>query len=412
MCSNGSGDALADLERALDRVAGQDLKGMFGPQVLERSRRLLTLKNRLDAQVARALREGELTQASEHDGAKTMQSWLQGHGRLASASAHRLVVTGRALEHLPAVAAAFAAGRVTADAVAVIAPVAREKHRAAAAAAGVELGAVDVVLADTAATRPYAELTQVVQHYLARLDPDGTEPDPTELRTLSFTRHADGSVTMRGELDAIGGEKVRTAVESIVQANRPQGDMRSRGQQQADALVQLADNALAAGNLPFLRTVKPHVVVTVDHEDLMDPHTGHGAARTGFGTLISAARARMLACDGGIVRIVFGPEGQPLDLGREKRLFPPHIRRALDVRDKGCVFAGCHAPSWWCDAHHLVHWVDGGETSENNGALLCERHHTKVHHGFRIQRLPDGRWRTYRPDGTEILMPEPLLATG
>ena len=411
MCSDSSGDALADLERAVDRVADLDLKGMFGPQVLERTHRLLTLKNRLDAQVSRAVREGEVTQASEYDGAKTMQSWLRGHGRLSDPAARRLVHTGRVLEHLPAVAAAFAAGWVTAEAVAVIAPAVQEKHRAAAEAAGVELAAVDVVLADAAATRPYAELTQVVQHYLARLDPDGSEPDPTEQRTLSFARHADGSVTMRGELDAIGGEKVRAAVESIVQANRPQGDMRSRGQQQADALVQLADNALAAGNLPFLRTVKPHVVVTIDHEDLMDPHTGHGAARTGSGTLVSAARARMLACDGEIVRIVFGPEGRPLDLGREKRLFPPHIRRALDVRDKGCVFAGCHAPTWWCDAHHLVHWIDGGETSEGNGALLCERHHTKVHHGFRIERSADGRWRTWRPDDTEILLnPDRLSA--
>ncbi|HEV7213006.1 MAG TPA: endonuclease, partial [Blastococcus sp.] len=47
----------------------------------------------------------------------------------------------------------------------------------------------------------------------------------------------------------------------------------------------------------------------------------------------------------------------------------------------------------------------GGETSEENSGLLCERHHTKVHHGFRIQRDPDGRWHTYRPDGTEILIP-------
>jgi hypothetical protein len=36
------------------------------------------------------------------------------------------------------------------------------------------------------------------------------------------------------------------------------------------------------------------------------------------------------------------------------------------------------------------------------------RHHTKVHHGFRIHRDPDGRWHTYRPDGTEILIPPPL----
>src|SRR3954454_12254403 len=146
MCSDGSGDPVADLESALDRVAGQDLKGMFGPQVLDRNRRLLAAKNRLDAQVARAVREGGLTQASEHDGAKTMQAWLRGHGRLSSAAAHGLVLAGRALEHLPAVAAAFAAGRVTAEAVAVIAPVAREENRTAAVAVGVDLAAVDAVL--------------------------------------------------------------------------------------------------------------------------------------------------------------------------------------------------------------------------------------------------------------------------
>jgi hypothetical protein len=47
--------------------------------------------------------------------------------------------------------------------------------------------------------------------------------------------------------------------------------------------------------------------------------------------------------------------------------------------------------------------MNGGETNLENSALLCERHHTKVHHGFRVERQPDGRWRTWRPDGTEIL---------
>jgi hypothetical protein len=409
MCSDGSGDLVAALEAALDEVAGADLKGMFGPQVLDRTRRLLTVKNRIDAELARSVREGELAQAPEYDGAKTMQSWLRGHGRLSDSVAHRLVACGRALEHLPAVAAAFTTGRVTAEAVAVIVPVARDEHRTAADAAGVDLAAVDALLADTAATRPVKELAQVVHHYLDALDPDGPEPDPTEGRRFAMAQHPDGSWSGHFELDSVGGEKVATVLESMVQANRPQGDMRARSQQLGDAFVQWADNTLAAGTLPILRTVKPQVVVTIDHEDLMDPHPGPGAARTGFGAQISAARARILACDGNVTRIVFGPDRQVLDLGRDKRLFPPHIRRALDVRDKGCVFAGCHAPTWWCDAHHLVHWVDGGETSEDNGALLCERHHTKVHHGFRIERQPDGRWRTYRPDGTEILMPEPLL---
>ena len=90
MCSGSSGDALADLECALDRLAGEDLKSMFGPQVLDRTRRLLRAQNRLDAQVARTVREGELTQAPEHDGQASMQSWLRGHARLSASAAHRL----------------------------------------------------------------------------------------------------------------------------------------------------------------------------------------------------------------------------------------------------------------------------------------------------------------------------------
>jgi hypothetical protein len=384
---------------------------MFGPQVLERTGRLLRAQNRLAAQVARSVREGEVTQAAEHDGMATMQSWLRGHARLSPGAAHRMVGVGRALAQLPAVAAAFADGRVTAEQVAAIAPVAKPENVAAAAEAGVDLAGVDAALAETAATRPHAELRQVVHHYLERLDPDGPEPDPTEQRALTFVKHPDGSVTGHFELDAVGGEKVQAVVESFTQADRPTGDLRNRRQQLGDALVQWADVTLAAGHAPILRTVKPHVVVTIGIDDLADPHTGPGAAQTGFGARISAARARWLACDGNISRIIIGPEGQPLDVGRTHRVFPPHIRRALDIRDKGCVFTGCHAPTHWCDAHHQLEWVlHDGPTSVENGALLCERHHTKVHHGFRVERQPDGSWRTYRPDGTEILLHPHLLA--
>ena len=62
------------------------------------------------------------------------------------------------------------------------------------------------------------------------------------------------------------------------------------------------------------------------------------------------------------------------------------------------------------DAHHLLEWALDGPTDLDNLGLLCERHHTKVHHGFRVDRQPDGRWRTWRPDGTEIHVHPALLA--
>jgi hypothetical protein len=151
-----------------------------------------------------------------------------------------------------------------------------------------------------------------------------------------------------------------------------------------------------------LRTVKPHVVVTVPAEDLLAADARPGAASTGFGQVLSAARARGLACDATLTRVLLDPDGLPLDVGRTRRIVPAHIRRAVELRDRHCVFAGCDAPAWWCDVHHLVEWINGGETSLENSGLLCERHHGKVHHGFEIRRDPDGRWHTYRPDGTEI----------
>ena len=401
---------MGELTSALDALAADDLHALGSAALLDRTAELIRARNRMDAELARTVGVAESAQAAEHDGLTSMRSWLRGHTRLSTGAAASLVRAGRVLEALPAVAAAHADGQVTAEQVAVIAPVVAPANVAAAAGQGIDLAEVDAVLAATAATGEHADLCKVVQHYLARLDPDGTEPDPTEDRALTIAKHADGSITGRFELDPVGGEKIQAALKSIVQADRPAGDLRTRAQQLGEALVQLADNALAAGGLPVLRTVKPHVFVTIGIDDLVDPATGPGAASTGFGATISAARARWLACDGTVTRVIVGPEGQPLELGRSHRVVPPHLRKAVEVRDRHCVFTGCSAPSHWCDVHHLIHWIDGGQTDLDNSALLCERHHTKVHHGFRVERHPDGRWRTYRPDDTEILLPTSLIA--
>ncbi|MEI4277526.1 HNH endonuclease [Klenkia terrae] len=399
---------MSELGSALDSFGAEDLHGLTGGQTLERTAVLVAARNRLDAEIARTARHAELTQAPEHDGLVSMRSWLIGHLRLSAAEASRIVRTGRALEHFPALAAGFAEGAVTAAQVDVVASTVGEQERARAAEQDVDLAAFDRTWAALAVSSSHQTLAVAVKAFEAALDPDGAEPDPTEDRRLSVATHADGSVTGRFDLDAVGGEKVKAALESIVQADRPQGDLRTRWQQNADALVQLADNQLAAGDLPTLRTQKPHVVITVGVEDLVGEGTGPGTASTGFGAVISAARARWLACDAVVSRIVMGPDGVPLDLGRAHRVVTPALRRAVVARDETCVFAGCGAPHHWADVHHLVHWAHGGETSLENSALLCERHHTKVHHGFRVQRDPGGRWRTHRPDGTEILL-EPRL---
>ena len=93
---------------------------------------------------------------------------------------------------------------------------------------------------------------------------------------------------------------------------------------------------------------------------------------------VSAETARRLACEASTVRMVHR-NGEILSVGRKTRAVPPPIRRALEFRDQGCRFPGC--TSRHCDAHHIEHWADGGETKLSNLVLLCRRHHRLLHDG-------------------------------
>jgi hypothetical protein len=97
------------------------------------------------------------------------------------------------------------------------------------------------------------------------------------------------------------------------------------------------------------------------------------------GELLDPGTVRRIACDAGIIPAVLGSRGEILDQGRLQRVFTLGQIRALWRRDRHCTFPDCDIPAAWCDAHHLVHWIDGGPTDLSNAALLCPRHHTIVH---------------------------------
>src|SRR5437763_13678595 len=93
---------VGELESALDALAAEDLTALFGPSLPDRLRPLLVLQKPVAAEITRTVRACELTGAAEHDGLKSMQAWLRGHGHLSSAEAARVVRSGRALAQLPA----------------------------------------------------------------------------------------------------------------------------------------------------------------------------------------------------------------------------------------------------------------------------------------------------------------------
>ncbi|MET9317252.1 DUF222 domain-containing protein, partial [Kribbella sp. NPDC003505] len=161
------------------------------------------------------------------------------------------------------------------------------------------------------------------------------------------------------------------------------GDMAGTAGAAASAAESAEDTAGAAGAAGTGGRVagygaKATITVTIDFDDLKAA-TADAVGRTVYSGGLSAATIRRLACDANIIPLVLGSNSEPLDVGRRVRLVTKAMRRALEVRDRGCVV--CGAPPVMCDAHHLISWIDGGHTKVSNLALLCRRHHTDLHKG-------------------------------
>lgn len=125
------------------------------------------------------------------------------------------------------------------------------------------------------------------------------------------------------------------------------------------------------------------------------PRTAGSGAGVGWldtGEPISAAEARRLACDARIIPAVLGGDSQVLDLGRARRLFTGPVRRALILRDRGCIFPSCDRPPRWTEGHHIRSWPTGGVTEPANGCLVCRHHHRLLHNnsGWQVRMASDG----------------------
>ncbi|NYD57632.1 hypothetical protein BKA08_001870 [Nocardioides marinisabuli] len=150
---------------------------------------------------------------------------------------------------------------------------------------------------------------------------------------------------------------------------------RPTAQRLGAAFVELVERLDPAG-LPRAGGVNATVVVTMTLESLQG---GLAAATLDTGGRVSAATARRLACEAGIVPVVLGGRSEPLDVGRSQRLFTVPQRLALGVRDGGCTAKGCDAPPAMCHAHHEDFWCRDGHTKVERGRLLCPYHHRRIH---------------------------------
>jgi hypothetical protein len=184
----------------------------------------------------------------------------------------------------------------------------------------------------------------------------------------------------------------------------------------ADALVLMAETVLQHGAAELPAAERHQVVLHVDASALAGA-TQDARCELEHGPAIAVESARRMLCDASIVALHEDSDGNPLNVGRKTRAIPTALRRALQSRDRGCRFPAC-AHKHVTDAHHIHHWVNGGETKLDNLVLLCRVHHRLVHEeGFCVEhtatglafRAPDGR-RVEDVPIQRVLLHDPVLA--
>ncbi|MCD2152711.1 HNH endonuclease [Rhodococcus cerastii] len=362
------------------QLDGEDLKG----EVLD----LVRVRHELQSRMVLLIVEMFAREVLGGKGFRSIAQWLHGSTNLEIGECSLLVGLARLLMLEPVVGDAF--------------------HRADVdKARGILLDLASKNIADCDALR--AAIRRIEKQYGKREDgvPVGEDSERNEFYA---SKGLYGRVTVKGDLDAGNGARLITLLSSL-SAPTPEKDgvkdTRTPALRRADGFCELLRRYERAGLGPIEGGVKPHITVTASAKDMTDlqalkdllPSTEElGFAWTDWVGPISIDTARMLACDCTVTRILLDENGVPLDCGKEARTATVPQRRALAVRDGGCAFPGCGTPSGWCDAHHIVHWNDGGPTDLDNLILLCGHHHRTMHHTeWRVEIGPDRKSVFYPP---------------
>jgi len=370
-----------------------------------------------------------LTLVAEYDrlrgwelgGHRSCAHWLAFRTGFDLGACRERVRAARALVKLPEISASMSRGQLSFSKVRALTRVATPEN---------ESDLLELAKGCTA-----AQLERVVRGFKlgSRQDETDRERERFESRTFSVFPDEEGMYEVKGKLTPEIGALLMRAIEAAGDAlYREKGlknvsaetSFEDAAHRRADALGLVAERAMAAGfgeNAPVSGTKaeRYQVLLHVDAETLKEDGTGLGQSELEDGTRVSAETSRRLSCDAAVVQIGHGRDGSVLDVGRKTRTIPPSVRRALEVRDRGCRFPGCGLR--FTDAHHIKHWADGGETKINNLLLLCSHHHRLLHEeGWKIEWWgkdrqpafidPKGQTHLGRPREAPELEPDPVAA--
>ena len=381
---------MSSLRSAVDELRAETLAELPDALVEEDFAELQRACEQLEVERLRRLAELDRRKLFERDGYQSTASWLVSTCRLGWGAAREQVRLARALDQMPRTRDAIERGEVSLAGARVLA-FARDVDPEAFASA-------EDSLVEAARIHSVADLGRVAAYWRQAVEAgDAGEGALRRRRRLHASISLEGMVRVDGDLDPETGETLLTALGAVMDAEVRSGaeDGRTPAQRRADALGEVRRQWLDRVDRPSVADERPHLTVTVADHVLTSgriselDHTGP----------VDPQVARRIACDASVTRVVLSARSEPLDVGRKTAVVPPSMRRAVVVRDRNCRFPGCDRPHAWCDAHHIRHWADGGETAARNLLLLCRRHHRAIHDGFVVELL-DGRVVFRRPDGS------------
>ena len=342
-------------------------------------------------------------------GFRSCAHWLNWRTGLELGAAREKVRVAHALAELPLLSAAMARGELSFSKVRALTRVAtpaNEEELLIFAKAGTAAHVEKVVRAwrrvDRLAERTHEQLRHAGRYLRAYTDEDGMVVVQARLAPEA------GAALLRA-LDA-AAVKLAGDVPRKRPTRTPAASGRARSSAAPTPSASSPRARSPAASTPAPRGDRYQVVLHVD-AGALDGGGERGATLLDEGRAFPRKRRRRLACDCGMVGCGTSADGTVLDVGRRTRAISPPLRRALARRDGGCRFPGCAAKL--CDAHHLEHWADGGETKLGNLVQLCRRHHRAVHEeGFRVELRRDGELRFFRPDGRPLVEAPALPASG
>jgi len=407
---------LDDLQVALDEA------NALGPAAFADAESLVLLEKQLaqlECLVNTSVAWFDAAGNFEASGAVNTKAWLKSECRLSGKQAALQVKRGRHLRRLPQTAEAFGAGQLSGDQVDVLIGADSDRTHEA-------LVDQEQELVEQGSKLTHHHFVQYMAYWKHRADREGSE-DQAERRCAqrevylvqSFEDTWLGQMTLDPISGAIVGGELDRLEQLFFEAEWAEAKerlgreplvselTRTPGQRRADALVEMATRSKASTDG---RRPAPLFTVLVDYESLhgrlsqLEDGTvlppGHlrpwlmqadleRATFTLGGRIEMGAPAKLASLTPeALQKAVFTPQGRK-EVAPTARLFTGATRRAIEVRDRTCAHPTCDVPASRCQIDHIQPWSQGGQTTQENGRLLCGRHNRMRNQ--RDQREPPQR---------------------